>query len=105
MWKVEGNVVYIQAKQAIFVRWYCHLVITLFTHAYALHAHMQGECCSSYAFGIVAALEGSQALATGELVSLSEQNVVDCSGMNDIIFSVVISPIPIPDCCKLILIP
>lgn len=43
---------------------------------------MQGECCSSYAFSIVAALEGSHALATGELVSLSEQNVVDCSGMN-----------------------
>ena len=103
MWKVEGNVMYIQAKQAIFVQWYCHLVITLFTHA--LHAHTQGECCSSYAFGIVAALEGSHALATGQLVSLSEQNVVDCSGMNNIIFSVVISPIPIPDCCKLILIP
>ena len=43
---------------------------------------LQGECCSSYAFSIVAALEGSHALATGELVSLSEQNVVDCSGMN-----------------------
>lgn len=55
----------------------CCRVVTLFTTHY-----MQGECCSSYAFSIVAALEGSHALATGELVSLSEQNVVDCSGMN-----------------------
>lgn len=54
----------------------CHLVYPCTPHIY-----MQGECCSSYAFSIVAALEGSHALATGELVSLSEQNVVDCSGI------------------------
>ena len=42
--------------------------------------YMQGACCACYAFSVVAAVEGSHALATGELVSLSEQNIVDCSG-------------------------
>ncbi len=59
------------------VRLCYHLVATLSTTC-----TLQGECCSCYAFSIVAALEGSHALATGELVSLSEQNVVDCSGMS-----------------------
>lgn len=59
---------------------------------------MQGECCSSYAFSIVAALEGSHALATGELVSLSEQNVIDCSGILLILSSLVsTSLIPKPN--------
>ena len=71
---------------------YCILVVTLFI-VHALHAYTQGECCSCYAFSIVAALEGSHALATGELVSLSEQNVVDCSGIK---ISPVSFPYPIP---------
>lgn len=41
---------------------------------------MQGYCDSCYAFSAVGALEGAHALAHNKLVSLSEQNVVDCSG-------------------------
>ena len=39
-----------------------------------------GQCESSYAFSAVGALEGARALATGNFVALSEQNIVDCSG-------------------------
>ena len=42
---------------------------------------MQGQCGSSYAFSAVGALEGANALATGNLVTLSEQNIIDCSGI------------------------
>ena len=41
---------------------------------------MQGMCGASYAFSAVGALEGANALAYGSLVSLSEQNIIDCSG-------------------------
>ena len=37
-------------------------------------------CGASYAFSAVGALEGAWALANGNLVKLSEQNVIDCSG-------------------------
>nr|CAM57981.1 silicatein alpha [Geodia cydonium] len=39
----------------------------------------QGYCGASYAFSAVGALEGANALATGTLTSLSEQNIIDCS--------------------------
>lgn len=41
---------------------------------------MQGQCGSSYAFSAAGALEGANALTTGNLVTLSEQNIIDCSG-------------------------
>ena len=41
---------------------------------------LQGECCSSYAFSTVGAIEGAEALAAGKLTPLSVQNIVDCSG-------------------------
>ena len=37
-------------------------------------------CGASYAFSAVGALEGAWALANGKLTSLSEQNIIDCSG-------------------------
>lgn len=41
----------------------------------------QGSCGSDYAFATVAALEGAHKLATGHLLRLSEQELVDCSNV------------------------
>ncbi|XP_015611257.1 thiol protease SEN102 [Oryza sativa Japonica Group] len=43
----------------------------------------QGPCGSCWAFSVVEAVEGINAIMTGNLLTLSEQQVLDCSGAGD----------------------
>ena len=85
-WRTAGAVNSVKDQVCLEGWWvrYNNTIDYILIYIYNPFLCMQLRCGCSYAFSAIGALEGAMALAHGNLIKLSEQNIVDCSGIYSI---------------------